>query len=310
MHVEVPTHIIATGVKSIASARATPFSIPYYEGRAAGHKGALVFGTYDEKTQTFDGVALLAPNLSAWLYIEPLRRYDPLASASLMLVHIAADRIRQNASLPSRTDLLNPLSFISRSHDRPPERATTSGQIPRVGAARYGVCPVELIADSDVIERQCSGNGEFCAAMMVTFLRGADAFYRSVDLDGDGRADGIGFGVHRLVLLDAEEDVTQDLPLEADADHVDALVDAYVDATMKRPAHPHGCLRIWVTNRNFAGILGFALLGGNCYEANRTASTCDACKPLIRDGNARAIIGVCGSEFRANLLVLSLFPGK
>lgn len=297
---------LPTGRQSIESARATPLHIPYYEGRVAGHNNAVVFGTYDEHAQAFDGLALITERISTWLYIEPLRRYDPSATASQMIVHRTSDRI-QTSSRPLRIKLL---SLSALRHARTSNNATEGHQMPTNGAARYGLCLVELVADSDTIERQCAGDRQQCAAKLVTLMRSADAFYRSLDLDADGRADGIGFGVLRVVMLDKDEDVTRGVPLEADdSTNADDLIDAYIDATFQRPAHPLGCLRAWVTNRDFGRVLGFALLGGNCYDARRKADTCHACEQLVRGGDARAIIGVCGSEYGANLLVLTLYPG-
>lgn len=187
------------------------------------------------------------------------------------------------------------------------EKKTRDSRAPQY---RYGVCLMEVVVDSDYFAKRCGGSIANCTADAIALARTADLFYRRVDLTASGQPEGIGFRAQWVtVIQSAETDETSAVPLAATGtkDRI-GLQNAYIKATQSREPQPGSCIRAWLTNRDFKGTRGFATIGSNCRQIDKRRDVCETCKanPTVPD----AYFGVCSTDYRHHLLVVSYFNRK
>lgn len=163
----------------------------------------------------------------------------------------------------------------------------------------FGLCRVEVIADSTYFKHDCASNRTVCTAKLVQVIRVADLFYRRQSFDSRLRK-GLGFFPLHVQIFENEDDdpmagseISNDI-LETPGDY--------------RGVYEDICLQVWLSNRDWGNTIASSRIGDHCRNYQQHG-LCAACKDLLeKDIDVDdALVGLCAYRYAKNRIAISTF---
>lgn len=160
----------------------------------------------------------------------------------------------------------------------------------------YGVCRVEVVADSTYFQHDCLSDHMLCTAKLVKVIRYADDFYRRQSFGSDTHV-GIAFiPIHIHVIERNDND-----PLEG------SVRGNFVSMSQTHAGeYADSCLQVWMSHRDWGDAKGASHIGDNCRNFKQP-HMCAACRASLSTGAPDVLIGLCGYRFKTNRVLMSTF---